>query len=193
MKKLLLLSLVFVFAAGVTSQAAVYQFMPSPADLYDLDHDYAYSWGIDWTHTDEVIHEARLTFHNIHDWRPEDGDILYMNLLDNATPGLTEYFDDQAFGNYFEGQGVPLGTWTDPNGSYYGPGVNVSFSFSDAGLLSTLNNFASDGNFGLTFDPDCHYFNDGVELTVITDVPEPSTFLLFGLGAVGLAAFRKRS
>lgn len=190
MKKVLLFTLLGLFILGVSSRAAIYQFMPTPADLYDLDHDYAYEWGINHDFGGETIHAARLTFTNIHDWRPENDDILYVNLLDNATGGLTEYFDNEAFGDYFAGQGLSVGTWSDPGGSYYGPGVNLSFNF-DPNLLGALNSFASDGNFGLTFDPDCHYFNDGVQLTVITDVPEPSTFVLIGLGAVGLAAFRK--
>ncbi len=192
MKKLLIGLILGLFMIGVSAQGAVYQFMPTPADLYDLDHDYAYTWGIDWAHTDEIIHGAVLTFHNIHDYRVEDGDILYTRLVDEGNSGLTEYFDDQDFGDYFDGQGVEIGTWTDPAGSFYGPGVDVSFTFSQLGLLGDLNNFASDGFFELTFDPDCHYFNDGVSLTVVTDVPEPGTFILFGLGTLGLAAFRKR-
>jgi hypothetical protein len=192
MKKIVLLAFMLTFAFCLSGQAAVYQFMPTPSDLYGLDHDYAYNWGINWNHTDEIIHEARLTFYNIHDWRPENDDILYINMVDNAPVGLTEYFDNEETGDFFAGQGVTVGTWTDPGGSFYGPGVNVTFSFNDLGLLSTLNNFASDGNFGLTFDPDCHYFNDGVKLEVITSVPEPATFVLFGIGAVGLAAFRKK-
>jgi len=55
-----------------------------------------------------------------------------------------------------------------------------------------LNSFAADGLFGLAFDPDCHYWNDGVQLTINAEVPEPATLLLFGLGTLGLAAYRRR-
>ena len=191
MRKLLLFTALLMLVFGVSSNAAVYQFMPTPADLYDLDHDFAYTWGVDWANTNERIFEARLTFFNIHDYRPEENDILYVNLMDNATSGLTEYYDNEDFGDYFSGQDVQIGTWSDPAGSFYGPGVDVTFNF-DADMLGALNSFAADGNFGLSFDPDCHYFNDGVQFTIITDVPEPSTFILLGIGAVGLAAFRRK-
>jgi hypothetical protein len=130
MRKLLIGLTLGLFIIGVSAQGAVYQFMPTPADLYDLDHDYAYAWGIDWAHTNETIHEAVLTFHNIHDYRVEDDDILYSRLVDNGWSGLDVHFDDQDFGDYFDGQGVEIGTWTDPAGSFYGPGVDVSFTFS---------------------------------------------------------------
>ena len=87
-----------------------------------------------------------------------------------------------------------LGTWSDPIGG--GPGTDITFTFN-AAAISALNSYAADGNFGLGLDPDCHYYNRGVKLTVSTDyqpVPEPSTMLLFGLGltACGVIMIRRK-
>jgi len=169
--------------------AGLYVFNPNPADLWDLDHYGYYSWGIDWSpHQDERIDEVVLTFNNIRDYLIEQNDVLYTRLLDNPPLGTNQGFDNQASGDWFEGEGVLIDAWNDPGG-YPLPAVTLNYKFSELGLIDDVNRYSADGTFGFGFDPDCHYFNDGIQLTVVTDVPEPGTIALFALG-LGMAGAR---
>jgi hypothetical protein len=183
----LLLGLLIV--ASISAQGAVFTFIPEPADFDDFDHYQAFTWGIEWDPSNPPIVAATLTFKNIGDWYPETNDIFYTRMLNEAPLGVTAYGDYENEGDYFAGQGTLIRTWSDPDDGTFPNDLTISF---DDALLANLNNYASDGLFALAFDPDCHYFNDGVKLTLFSDVPEPTTILLFGLGTLGLTAIRKR-
>ena len=177
--------------AGATSgSAAVHVFDPNPSDIYDLDHYRYYTWGIDFDTQGEEISNVFLTFDNIHNWRPEDNS-LFIHLLDDAPSGLTVGIDtDPTIADYFDGEGDLIDAWTDPNGGL--PGVSLTYNFRELGLVDNFAKYVSDGNVGVAFDPDCHYYNDGVSLTVITGTPEPTTLVLFALGLAGGAAARRK-
>ncbi|MEA2030882.1 MAG: PEP-CTERM sorting domain-containing protein [candidate division Zixibacteria bacterium] len=179
-----------VLVGSMSANAGIWTFHPTPSDLYDLDHYKAYSWGIDLPEFQEVT-EVTLTFYNIQDYTVQDDDILYVQLLDDAETGVTSYDDGATVGNYFEGQGVEVNTWFDPDDS--STPIDLSWTFSDD-LLDDFRNYTSDNHFGLGFDPDCHYYNDGIELTVEGAVPEPTTIsmMLVGLSMVGGGLYRRR-
>lgn len=172
-------------------QAGVYTFQPAPADLWDLDHYKYYTWGIGWSIPDgETLTGATLFIDNINDWQVEP-DILYIHLLDDPTIGVTSGTDNQNPADHFQGQGVLLTTYTDDDG-WPNPPEDWIYTFA-ATQLDDLESYLANGVFGFGFDPDCHYFNDGITLTIETTetVPEPSVGLLVSVG-LGLAGWGKR-
>jgi hypothetical protein len=192
MKKVLFSTLIIMFGGLTSALAAETTFEPNPQDMDDLTHQYYYSWGINWQIPgNEEISDATLSFDNINNWATELDDILYVNLLTSATPGLFFNIDDQASGNAFNGIGTELFTFTDTDES---TAESFSYDFNGA-QLGLLTGALADGNFGLGLDPDCHYYNDGVKLKVCTRVvPEPASMLLYILGGSSLIAgfFRKK-
>lgn len=194
MRRLMLLSVILISilgAATIQAVPVVYTLEPTPNDMYDLAHYEAYTWGFDLLPTSEYeIVEAKLTFHNIFNWN-DDPNWLHINLLDNPALGTQMHYDGQAANdNYFAGQGTYLTTWSDNIAG--GPGQDVTFTFSDEGWLQYLNDYALDGRVGFGFDPDCHFFNDGITLEVAQIVPEPATMLLLGFGLVGAGIARRK-
>ena len=188
MRKVLLSVVLSLFSASLAHGALIqHEFTPSPADLGDLDHSRAYTWGINWNWSDEVIDSATLSIKNLNDWEVEPDDVLYIHLLDSATPGVKTHSDTTP-GDWFAGKGILLTTYSDPDtGS--NPAVNWSYQFTSQDL-NTLSSYVA-GGFGLGFDPDCHFYNTGVKLTITTHTPEPAGLLIGGL-AVSPLLYRKR-
>ncbi len=133
---------------------------------------------------------ASIFIDNINNWKVEPN-ILYINLLDNPLIGTYQYTDNQGGGNNFAGQGIVLTTFTDddplPN-----PPEDFTYYFTEE-QIQTLSQYLANGIFGFGFDPDCHYYNDGIYFKICTEVvPEPMSFVSLITGTVGLLAVKRR-
>ncbi len=165
MRKIFCIAVALVgMMAATISASEVFTFTPDPEDLDDLDHYKWYTWGIDVTVLEaRFIEEVELRFENISNWDDETN-VLYLHLLDDADLGVSSGEDDQDPADHFEGMGPLIATWSDENGA--GNSENLSFFFSDADLIDDAQVFVLDGLLGIAFDPDCHYYNDGVSLII---------------------------
>ncbi len=181
-----------------------------PNDIGDLDHAYYYTWGVKGFSIPQgqVITEAVLTITDINNWSAtENGNNwLRMYLLDTAENPF-HYGSEEASGPsgrlqaYWDNGGVTdnlaglswtakswIGTYTDYSGGDHGDVVTLTYNFSTLNLLDELTAYISNGsNFGLGFDPDCHYYNTGVTFAITTsDAPPTPPSLPDGGATAGL-------
>jgi hypothetical protein len=180
-------AVVALLSAAVSADMIDYSYHPTPSDLYELTHQNAYKWNfVLGLGADEEIVSAQLVLHGISDWTNESN-VLYIHLLD-ASPGdplgVTVYWDNENPTDYFAGQGIELVTYHDL--PPYSQTLTHTFT---AAQIATLNAYAADDIIGLGFDPDCHFYNCGIELK-LTTVPEPACIVL--MVAAGVPALLRR-
>jgi hypothetical protein len=194
-RQLVFLTILITLVLAVGVYPAVYKFSPDPIDLDSLDHAYYYAWGVHWTlPSNESLVDVTLAIKDINNWTAEDN-VLYIHLLDNPVVGVRQWYDNEGNGDAWNGAGPLVATYTDHN-SY---AENLNYSLKDLGLLSVFQTYAQNGVVGFGFDPDCHYYNDGITMTIKTkciEVPEPGSMaiILTGFGslvAIGIKRYRR--
>lgn len=188
---------------GLASARAVPTiYTPSPSDLGDLDHHVLYTWRIDGVNINPTnITGASLTFTSIQNW-DGNANVLHLHLLDTAKySGVHSFVDDPTgaapvvdftddfISTRYHGQSnwlVAPGTSDTflTNQSFTLTPVTWTYTFTAAQLTALRADISNGNNFALGFDPDCHFFNNGVQLTLASRTPDTgNTLTMFGTTA----------
>ncbi|MEO8044903.1 MAG: hypothetical protein ABI674_08345 [Spartobacteria bacterium] len=200
-------------AASAQATVTTLSFQPNPADMNDLDHHLVYTWRLDdISLSGMAITGATLSFTNISNW-DTNPNVLHLHLLDTAiNPGVASFVDDPT-------NGVPVTDLTDDfiSTRYHGDsnwlvkagtgdtfladksftttGVNYTYNFTATQLQTLASYIANNGDLAFGLDPDCHFFNDGINFTMtLTPVPEMAALypILSLCAAIGFTHFLRR-
>ncbi len=169
----------------------------------------------------KTITSARITFRGIANW-DTNPNMLFVHLLNSANAGFNgnnqiasvvdaagepvTNINDYFLGSNTLGPGGSNNTFLFSRGfnmvgqgasAYFtGPGTYVAqdytYTFNAAQLAALAAYISAGNNIAFGFDPDCHFWNNGVVFTIETaSVPEPMSMILLGSGLAGLY-LRKR-
>ncbi len=198
----------------------------SGANQVDLDHYSAVTWRLPAPNQSGVIRDsnnnavnlqgqsitsATLTFNTIANWDANQNR-LYVTLLDTALNGGVARFQDTtvdptagngrfndafASSNPLVANGTGRMALTTLTNLSTTP-TTLVYNFT-AAQLARLNEFfnVTDRTLAFGFDPDCHFWNNGITFSFTTSgaptpTPEPATMTLLGTGLAGLYYRRRR-
>jgi hypothetical protein len=179
---------------------------------FDLDHHNAYTWKLTGLSipAGQSIVSASICFKDIANW-DTSANKLFVHLLNTAnnsgTASVVDNANDSTISDYFGGAnslGPALGadniklfeaSFNMVGQSGY-VAQNYTYNFTTAQLATLAAFINASNNIAFGFDPDCHYWNNGITFTYTTaavaPVPEPVSMLLLGTGLAGLYVRRRR-
>jgi hypothetical protein len=211
--RLLLVAIAAASLAAGSARAALapMTFSPTPADLGDLDHHLVYTWRIDNINLNNIsVTGATLTFKNISNW-DSNANMLFAWLLDTSVnSGVATIQDVDAsqspVTSIVDAFLSPISLVSGSTAktklfqqSFGTTGHDFTYTFT-AAQLQALTNYINNGHdIAFGFDPDCHFFNDGIIFTMnVVPIPEvanilPIAGLLIGAAAVEIRRRRRVS
>ncbi len=177
MKKIVQVTICLIFFLGITGNvfAGKYTYNPSgriyhpngsdvldynASDMDDLDHHFAYEWGIDISNIsqNETIIGATLYFNNIQNW-DSNANVMHMSVLNDPSTGITAQYDDETDTNLFADRNIS--PYTDNELFHWN---NINTTYRDIAITLTKDAYESDLLALPEFIPPSNYnINNGDE------------------------------